>query len=56
MAACVGSYSKAIRVNPTTGSAECPACGQRFDLVELAGETGVNVPLHSPNLVRLEVT
>jgi len=50
MSICDGSYKRAIRTNPTTGSAECHTCGRRFDWNGLAGETKVNVPGHSPAL------
>lgn len=46
---CVGSYGPAIRVNPGTGSAECPQCGGRFDRPRLAGEAKQRMPLHSPD-------
>ena len=44
---CNGSYTPAIRRHPVTGAAECAACGNRFDVGQLAG-VGTNVPGHSP--------
>ena len=48
---CPGSYAPAIRRHPITGAAECPDCGRRFDLRDLAGEAKANVPGHSPPYV-----
>lgn len=47
-APCPGSYGPVSRTDPTTGSAECPQCGGRFDRARLAGETKQYMPLHSP--------
>lgn len=56
-ACCAGSYQPAIRRHPVTGAGECPSCGRRFDLGQLAGYRMnnerpfevQNVPMHSPN-------
>lgn len=44
---CPGSYTAGIRVHPITGAKECAMCGCRFDRNDCAGESKVNVPLHS---------